>query len=322
MTDKKSALINFWSGMGKLSILGTLYALAMADDEDYMNQPSYIRASNFLIPTGDGNPSFRIRLPADIALLTKMLPETIIMNSMVEDADSKKFARELASATSDALLGPNMYPQIIKPITEVALNRSFFTGAPIVGLREENLETQEQYRDNTSEIAKLFGHIGISPLKADYFARSLFGYAGSNMLTLTDVAIEAATGDFKATREFADFPLGRTFFARTQGTGFKTDFYALRDDLRKVVGSLNLVREQGDTERAQELIEDNAQLLRVRRQVNRLENTINKSNRRIRKINDSNLPNDEKRRRIEAEEALQARLAPQIRRVRSIAYDQ
>src|SRR6056297_3616210 len=275
--------------MGKLAVLGSLYALAMSDDEEYLNQPAYIRSSNFLIPTGEGLPSLRYRLPADIALFTKMIPETLIMNALVEDNDSKKFYKEMGDATISALSGPNMYPQIIKPITEVALNRSFFTGAPIVGLREENLQIEEQYRDNTSELAKLFANVGVSPLKADYFIRSMFGYVGSNMLLATDVMYETVTGEYDPSREFADIPLGRTVFSRRQGTGFKQDLYSLRDDTSKAIGSFNLAQERGDTERAEEILEDSARLLQIRRQVNRVANSIRKSRDRIDKIKSSNL---------------------------------
>jgi len=319
--EKKQALVAFWGAVSKLSVLSGLYALMNADDDEYMNQPAHIRTRFFLVPLGDDLPPLKMAMPADLGFLAKSLPEAAVMNMMRNDIDSQKTAVELRDAFMTAIMGPNLTPQLLKPSLEAAVNYSFFTGAPIVGLGEQNRELEEQYRENTSRLARLFSNVGISPLVADHLLRGYFGTLGGTALTITDITYEAATGEQKTKRELADYPVARVLFGRTQGTGFKQDFYPMRDDLRRAVGSLNLARERGDVERMREIVEGDRRLLQVRRQINRINNTIQKSNQRIERIQNSNLPAEEKRRRVDAEREAQARLAPQIRRMRGFVYD-
>jgi hypothetical protein len=321
-TEKKQALGVFWGAMMKLSVLGGLYALMNADDDEYVNQPPHIRSRFFLIPTGDDRPSLKLAMPADLAFIAKSLPEAAVMGMMRDDLDSRKTATELRDAFMTAISGPNFTPQLIKPSLEAMVNYSFFTGAPVVGMGEQYKQIEDQYRESTSQLARLFSNVGISPLVADHLLKGYLGTLGSNALVLTDMAYEKATGTERTQRELADLPLTRVFFNRTQGTGFKQDFYKLRDEVRAAVGSLNLARDRGDVERAEEILEDSRRLLQVRRQVNRVENTIEKSNRRIRNIQDSDLSSEEKRQRIDREREFQARLAGQIRRMRGFVYDQ
>lgn len=319
--EKTQALGVFWGAMMKLSILSGLYALMNADDEEYVNQPPHIRSRFFLIPTGDDRPALKLAMPADLAFITKALPEAAVMGMMRDDLDSQKTAVELRDAFTTAVFGPNFTPQLIKPSLEAMVNYNFFTGAPIVGMGEQYKQIDEQYRESTSQLARLFANVGISPLVADHLLKGYLGTLGGNALTITDIMYEKATGEKKTQRELADYPVARVLFNRTQGSGFKQDFYKLRDEVRAAVGSLNLTRERGDVERVQEIMEDSKRLLQVRTQINRVESTLRKSNNRIEQIQNSNLSPEEKRNRIDREREFQARLAPQIRRMRNYVYD-
>lgn len=320
--EKKQALGVFWGAMMKLSVLSGLYALMNADDDEYVNQPPHIRTRFFLVPLGDDLPPLKMAMPADLAFITKALPEAAVMQMMRDDIDSKKAAVELRDAFMTAVSGPNFTPQLVKPSLEAMVNYNFFTGAPIVGMGEQYKQIEDQYRESTSQLARLFSNVGISPLVADHLMKGYLGTLGGNALVLTDIVYEEATGEERTKRELADLPISRVLFNRTQGTGFKQDFYTLRDEVRAAVGSLNLARRRGDVERVEEIAEDSQRLLRVREQINRIENTIEKSNRRIRQIQNSNLSAEEKRNRIDREREFQARLAPQIRRIRSFVYDE
>ena len=320
--DKKRALATFWGGMLKLSILSGLYAAMFADDEDYVNQPSHVRSRFFLVPLGDGTPPLRLAMPADVGFIAKTLPESAVMQMMRDDQDSKKVIREIRDSFMTAVMGPNLTPQLIKPTLEATVNYNFFTGGPIVGMGQQYKQIEDQYTESTSQLARLFSNVGVSPLVADHLLKGYTGTLGMTGLTLTDMLYEQATGETRTRRELGELPAVRTWFARTKGTGFKQDFYSMRDDVRAAVGSLNLARERGDVERAQDILENDRRLLQVRNQLNKVDDTIKKSNARIRQIQDSDLPSDEKKRRVDAERDLQARLAGQIRRMRSFIYDQ
>jgi hypothetical protein len=320
--ERTQAARIFYGSVLRLAMLSSLYGLMMADDEDYMNQPSYIRSRYFTIPLGDGVPGLKIAMPADLGFMAKALPETAVVNMMRNDIDSEKTARELRDAFTTAVMGPNITPQVVKPTLEVATNYSFFTGGPIVGQGEGMRQVEDQYRESTSELAIMLGQtFGYSPLKVDHLLRGYFGMLGTSALTMTDIPLEVVNDRKPPRRELADYPIARALFTRTQGTGFKEDFYNLRDDVRAAVTSLNLRREQGDFEGARELMEDDRRLLQLRTQVNQVENTINKSNQRIEQIQNSNASPEVKRERIDRERDFQARLSAQIRRMRRFAYD-
>ena len=320
--ERTQAARIFYGSVLRLAMLSSLYGLMMADDEDYMNQPSYIRSRYFTIPLGDGVPGLKIAMPADLGFMAKALPETAVVNMMRNDIDSEKTARELRDAFTTAVMGPNITPQVVKPTLEVVTNYSFFTGGPIVGQGEGMRQVEDQYRESTSELAIMLGQtFGYSPLKVDHLLRGYFGMLGTSALTMTDIPLEVVNDRKPPRRELADYPIARALFTRTQGTGFKEDFYNLRDDVRAAVTSLNLRREQGDFEGARELMEDDRRLLQLRTQVNQVENTINKSNQRIEQIQNSNASPEVKRERIDRERDFQARLSAQIRRMRRFAYD-
>ena len=320
--EKMKAAQIFWAAGMKLAVLSTIYAALMADDDDYNKQPAHLRSRFFLFPTGDGNPPVKLAMPADLGLMFKAIPEMLVMQHLRDDFDFEKSKTELQGALATAILGPNMIPQILKPAVEVYFNKSFFTESPIVSMGEEQLDVSQQYRDSTSQLARLFSSVGISPLKADHMIRGMFGTIGGDMLAVMDITAESALGIEKTQRELADYPIAKALFARTKGTGFKQDFYALREDVRGAVATMNKMIERGDIEGAREYAEENRQLIALRRQLNSVDNTIKKSNQRIKQVQaNPNMSAEEKRERVDREKDLQARLAAQIARMRKYAYD-
>ena len=320
--ERMKAAQIFWAAGMKLAVLSVLYAALMADDDEYAKQPAHLRSRFFLFPTGDGNPPIKLAMPADLGFMFKAIPEMLVMQHLRDDFDFEKSKTELTGALATAILGPNMIPQILKPAVEVYFNKSFFTDSPIVSMGEEQLDVSQQYRDSTSQLARLFSSIGISPLKADHMIKGMFGTIGGDMLTTMDIVTEQALGVEKTQRELADYPLAKALFARTKGTGFKQDFYALREDVRGAVATMNKMIERGDIEGAREYVEENRQLIALRKQLNAVDNTIKKSNQRIKQIQaNPNMGSEEKRERVDREKDLQARLAGQIARMRQYAYD-
>ena len=320
--ETRMALRMFWGAATKLALLSALYAALMADDDDYANQPGYVRTRYFTMPLGDGLPGLKLAMPADLAFLTKALPEAAVMASLRDDKDSRKMMVELRDAFLTAFMGPNIAPQTVKPLVEVYTNKSFFSEAPIVGMGEAQKKVEDQWRENTSQLARFMGStFGMSPLKVDHLLKGYFGTLGTSALTMTDMAYEGLTGSTRTDRELAELPVLKTFFTRTQGTGFKEDFYALREDVRAAVSSLKTRLERGDVEGAQDLMREDRRFLTLQKQVNAIDNTLKQSNARIRKIRASGMSPEEKRRLIDREQETQARLAGQISRMRRFAYE-
>jgi len=261
-------------------------------------------------------------MPADLAFLTKSLPEAAVMSALRDDKDSRKMMVELKDAFLTAFMGPNIAPQTVKPLIEVYTNRSFFSDAPIVSMGEEQQKIEDQWRENTSQLARFMGTtFNMSPLKVDHLLKGFFGTLGTSALTMTDMAYEGLTDSTRTERELAEIPVLKAFFTRTQGTGFKEDFYGLREDVRAAVSSLKTRLARGDIEGAQDLMREDRRFLTLQKQVNAIDNTLKQSNARIRKIRASGMSPEEKRRLIDREQEIQARLAGQISRMRRFAYE-
>jgi hypothetical protein len=170
--------------MGMMAGLTVAYAAMMDDDETYENANPDERYNNWFVPTPLG--TFRVPIPFEAGLIAKGLPEGVYRMAFTDDknADVLKALKDLAMRSL-----PGDMPTAIKPVVELMLNRSFFTGREIVDKSMSQI-AEYQYRPNTPETIKLFGELGISPAKVEYFIR---GYTGSLPLGIIG-AIENVTG--------------------------------------------------------------------------------------------------------------------------------
>ena len=321
--DQKSKLMPlFWSSMTKLFVLNFMYAMAMADDDEYQNQPDYIRSRYLQVPIGDGM-SVKWAMPADLGFFFKAIPEAIAMG-LGDKADSKKIASFVGNAFYEAVAGPSALPQFSKPLIEAAFNESMFTDAPIISQGMMNKKVEDRYNESTSQFARLIGKSGlVSPIMVDHLVKGFTGTLGGTLLTLTDLGAETALGIQRTDRELADYPVAKALFTRTYATGFKQDFYALRKDMREVYGSYKAALDRGDVEAAKDIISDadERKLIQLRTQINAVDKTIKDSNAKIKKYQASRMSSEQKRALIDAERERQARLTSQIARMRQIAYD-
>jgi predicted ribosome-associated RNA-binding protein Tma20 len=83
-------------------------------------------------------------------------------------------------------MGPNnpLTSNIFTPSIEAILNKRF-TGGTIVPKRLENLSPQYQYTEETSEISKFLGQMGVAPMAVDYLLDRYFGFVSDIILPAT-----------------------------------------------------------------------------------------------------------------------------------------
>jgi hypothetical protein len=291
--DRKEAIALFLTTGMKVAALSTLYAMLVGDDEDYKGLDDRERDFSYILP-GTG---LKLPAPPEIALLFKVIPERLYQAAVREGTDrpvdATTFMRGMRDAAINAYGGMNITPQLVKPAIEVATNYSFFTGNPIVGIRMAEAETRFQFNNNTSEVAKLLGYVGVSPMKADHLLRGYFGTVGGVVLDVTD----AVADPNRMNKPVNKLPLIKTFMYDDTGRGYKTEFYAFREDVDKVVNSVNILKSQGRIEELQEyLTEDKLKLYAMKGVINKVEETLGKL-RQYRNIiaNDPDLTPAEKR---------------------------
>ncbi len=297
MEDRKAAIALFLTTGMKVAALSTLYAMLVGDDDDYKGLDDHERDNNFIIP-GTG---LKIPVAPEIGFLFKVIPERIYQKIAREGTDrpidNTTFLRGMRDAAINAYGGMNMTPQAVKPLIEVATNHSFFTGNPIVGINMAGKETALQFNDHTSELAKLAGYVGISPMKVDHLLRGYLGTVGGVILDVTDAVVDPN----RMNKPINKLPLIKTFMYDDTGKGYKTEFYAFREDVDKVVESVNSFKREG---RAQELEEyltpEKMDLYAMKGIVNKIEEKLGQL-RKYRNVvaNDPDLSGEEKRAKVD-----------------------
>jgi hypothetical protein len=292
--------------------------MLVGDDDDYKGMEDYERDNNFIIP-GTG---LKLPVAPEIGFLFKAIPERIYQAIAREGTerpvDATTFMRGMRDAAINAYGGVNLVPQLVKPVIEVATNHSFFTDNPIVGINMAGKETYLQFNDHTSEIAKLLGYVGVSPMKADYLLRGYLGTVGGVLLDTVD----AVADPNRMNKPVNKLPLIKTFMYDDTGRGYKTEFYKFREDVDKVVNSVNTFQREGRLEELQDyLTDDKLNLYAMKGVVNRVEETLGKL-RQYRNIiaNDSDLSPAEKREQTDEilkqeKEILEAYNVPQLRKM-------
>jgi hypothetical protein len=277
-TEKAEARKILASTMGKVLIAGMIYNVLISEDDGYKKLDPTIRDRRLIIPGTDG---LSLPLRNDIfTVFSKILPEHIYQMTMAEGTeDGTKAKKALATAFTNALVGPNVMPQFAKPAVEVITNHNFFTGRPIVGQGLERLDPQYQYTPNTSELSKVLGKsTGTSPMKWDHLIQSYLGYTGGLGLMATDRVMAAGSDRPLPDKSFQDtiasIPGASLFVSREFGTKDKSDFYELRTLVDEAAATDANLKKYKTPEERQAFREEHQKLLQVKAQVSNIDRQL------------------------------------------------
>jgi len=264
-----------------VATLSMLYAMANGDDEDYMETPANIRDRTLTIP---GSGGVRIPLRPDFFLFPKIIAEhTYLLLAEKGYQDAAKFKTSMKDALFSAIASPTPFPTAIKPAIEVAINYDFFQGKPLIGNFEKQKDLDRQFRDSTSEFAKLLGQTGmISPIAADHMIRGMFGSFGGLFLFGTNQFLhsdpDVPRPEMNATEMLAALPGTSGLLKRPQESALKNDFYTLRDEVEKAVNTFNDIKTRSP-EGIEAFLADEKQMARLM-----LGKPVDKINRELSKI--------------------------------------
>ena len=293
LEDKRTAQKLFLATGIKIAAMSTIYAMLVGDDDDYKGLEEYERDKNYIIP-GTG---IKIPVAPEVGFMFKVIPERIVRYVVSQGTerpqDATAFYKGFRDAFINAYSGMNLTPQLVKPALEVAVNYSFFTGNPIVGMGMKNLDPSLQFTEGTSELAKLFGLVGISPMKADYLIRGYTGMLGAFVLDATD----AVANPNRMGKPVSKLPQLSTFMYDTTGRGYKSEFYDFRESVDQVVDTVNMFKREGRIEELRKyMTEDKLKLYAMKGVVHNAEQQLS-ALRKYRGIiaNDPQMPPDLKR---------------------------
>ena len=278
--ERAAAYKTLASTTAKVMALGFIYNSLISEDEDYKKLDPAVRDRLLLIP---GSGGMHVPLRQDIfTLIAKVIPEHIYQMTMAEGTeDATKAKAAMGNAVIASLLSPNMIAQGAKPVIEVMTNHDFFTGRPIVGMGIDEREPYLQYSGNTSELSKLLGSVAnISPMKIDHLLKAYTGYTGSMALMATSALVSAGSGkempDKELQDQIASIPGMSAFVSKEFGTRDLNDYYELRTIVNTAVKSYNNLKNTGRIEEAMQYRKENADVLKVESQVNRINQALSK----------------------------------------------
>jgi len=279
--------------------MSLLYSMLNGDDEDYLNKPAVQRDRLLMIP-GTGGMSIPLR--SDFFTMPKIITEHMYL--LMTDKgyeDGRKFRESMTNSLANSLLSPTAVPQAIKPIIEVAINRDFFQGRPLIGTYQQKLETERQFTDSTSQLSKFISSSGlISPIAVDHLIRGMLGSVGGLTLYMTSAMLDnnpdAPRPSLSMQDAIATLPGMSGFLAKTYENGLKRDFYALKEEVDKAANTFNDMKTRSPQDIEGFLAkEENIARLGLQKTTNKIADELSKIRKSISFVTNAEMPADEKR---------------------------
>ena len=263
--ERREGLKTFIYMNAAVMTLSTLYAMANADDEDYLKKPTQVRDRLLMIP---GSGGLSIPLRKDAFLLPKVLAEHLYLTISEKGfEDARKMRDSMVSWLTSSLFSPTLMPQILKPTVEVMLNRDFFMGRDLVPYYQSKMEKFRQFNDSTSELGKLAGKSNvISPIAVDHLMRGYLGSFGGLVLALTNRVLhndpEVERPELSFREMLNSIPGTSSFISKPSENSLKTDFYILQEECNKAAMTLKDIENRNPKD-IQEALKDKDLVMRA-----------------------------------------------------------
>ena len=217
------------------------YAAAMQDEEEYKNATPDQKYGNwfvrmpFLDELAGERVTVRVPIPFELGYIFKALPEALY-NTMATEEGGEDAAKAFKQILINTIPGGSSYmmPAAVKPLIEVGLGKSFFTGRDLETAQEQQLQPFARYRDQTSEAAKAVGSMfNVSPVKLEALISGYTGSLGLALLQTLNFAVPD-TGPEGATKRLSQVPLAGTLFQPSDAQGIIDAAYARMNEVRQV----------------------------------------------------------------------------------------
>jgi hypothetical protein len=278
-----------------------LYASMMQDDEAYQNANDDEKYGNWFMPNPFGEEYIKVPIPFEVGLLFKAIPEALV-NTMFGDAKARDTMSAIGKMAWNSI--PISGPQGVKPLLEVGINYSFFTGRAIDSDRMMQYEPGERYGERTTEIAKMVGGaLNISPNRIEYLIR---GYTGSLPIALASVANPVLrggeTGEQPDSRGMlsSETPLVGSFFQAKDAGGLINKAYKDMNEIVQTKQTYEKMMEEGREKEAEDYATANADIIGMGTMAGRFRQEMGNLTRAERSVRaDSSLSGAEKRAQLD-----------------------
>jgi hypothetical protein len=244
---------------GMMLAAGTLaYTAMMQDDEAYKNAPPEQKYGNWFLRLPGVEEPLRIPVPFEIGYIFKALPEALY-NSMVDEHGGEEAVKAFKQIILQTIPGGSSYgiPQALKPAIEAGLGKSFYTGRDILSAHEKNLLPEDQFRVNTSEIAKTVGKVaGVSPIVLEQLVQGYTGTMGLAFLQAVSMGVPASESPERAYKRLSEMPVFGGAFQPNDGGAIINRVYERMNEYKQVETTVKDLINRGERARALELVNE------------------------------------------------------------------
>jgi hypothetical protein len=203
----------------------------------------------------------------------------------------------------------------MKPVIEVGLGKSFFTGRDLESAREQQEVPGMRYRERTSEIAKYIGEsVNFSPIRIEALVNGYTG--GLGLLALQALSLPLPKADVVVPeKRWSELPLVGPMFQPADASNIIDGVYK---DFQKVTQAKttydNLIV-KGETGKAQAFLQENLQLIMMNQMAGEYRQMMGELTKNERIIRGSKLTEEEKRKLVDQIKAAKIQIAASVRAV-------
>ena len=318
--SKAAARAQFIKRIGYMTALGTVYAMAMSDDDEYANLSNEVRDRNWIMPKfiRDSTGIEKLPVPVELGFLFKSIPERTVQYLRDSERGEGPSAMEAVGETIVAAgltYGMTPTPTLLKPVLENLMGYSLFTRRELVPSSMKDMPSGLQYTSSTSELAKsIGGYTNVSPIKIENALRGYFGLMGASVLMATDPLINPN----RPARALNTLPFLSIALLPPTGTRTTDLFYDFREDVVKAVNGANSLK--NDPAKYEAFVEKNQHLIAAGPYVNnklKILSNIRAQRKLIENYTGDDMSSDEKRTLIDELDALRTEALEDVKAIRS-----
>lgn len=295
-----------------LAASSMMYAALMQDDEAYKNATPDQKYGNWFIRIPGVEEPLKLSIPFEIGYLFKALPEAIY-NSMVNEHGGEEAVKAFNTILLSLIPGgsnmptfaygeyklafPMPLPQAIKPLVEFSLGKSFYTGRDLLSEKEKNLKPEAQFRQDTTDIAKMFGQFGMSPILVENLIRSYTTALplALGQAVLTGTGIVDSTGPERATLRASESKIYGSLFQPEDAGAIIDRVYRRMDKFEAAKTTYNSFIERGYYDKADAVLNKYATEIALAETATKFQNEMSKATKMEVAIRAADMPPDEKR---------------------------
>jgi hypothetical protein len=281
---------------GSLMAVSLLLAAWNDDDDRYNELSEWDKDTYYHFWIGDQH--WRLPKPFESGVIFSTGPERIFR--AMKGTDGWDVAGDSAVHAVVSTFMFNPIPQLFKPWVEDYFNHSIFMDTPIVSAGQENLLPERQYDFRTGEFAKWLGRTVPdaapdwiqSPKRFEALIRGFFGALGTYSLSaanvMTDTLIsgpDRVLGELQAKR-LHELPVISRFKRGDVPTTTKYNriLWELVREADALARTIKVYQEEGEGERAFNLMRDERQMLALRPRIRKIANQVSQVNKRLNQI--------------------------------------